>query len=158
MTVDYGVAKVRPATLSDAEALAPTLRQADLREIEASTTLTPLAALEHSLTVSSKAYAIETPEGVVGLFGVAGSDEQRFGSVWMVGSDKLLPIRYTFLRHSRKWLDELFGEFRTLGNIVDERNRVHVEWLRWLGFRFLRRIPCGLKGEVFIEFVKLRDS
>lgn len=158
MTFDYGVAKVRPATLADAEALAPRLRKADLQELEASSRETPLALLQHGVTNSLKAYAIETPRGVAALFGVVPSPQPSCGNVWLLASDDLLTIRTTFLRHSRSWLRELFRDFRLLGNLVDQRNTVHVQWLRWLGFQFYTRHPHGLNGEVFIEFTKLRDE
>lgn len=158
MTHDYGVATVRPATLADAEALAPRLRKADLQEIAACSRETPLALLQHGITHSLKAYAVETPRGVAALFGVVQSAEPSCGNVWLLASDDLLTVRNTFLKKSRYWLRDLFGDFRVLGNLVDQRNTVHVQWLRWLGFKFFRRVPCGVNGEVFIEFAKFRED
>jgi hypothetical protein len=106
---------------------------------------------------SSQCYAVELASGeVAALFGVAPSPEARLGSVWMLGSDALFSIRLTFLRHSRRWVETLFRDYTLLGNFVDERNTVHVQWLKWLGFRFLRRAPIGRNGEVFLEFVRLK--
>jgi len=156
MTVDYGVAKVRPARLKDATALAPRLRDADLHEIAARSGRPPEEVLKDGIQ-AGRAYAVELASGeVCALFGVAPTDEPRLGSVWMLGSDSLLSIRFTFLRHSRKWVENLFQGFDLLGNFVDARNVVHVEWLKWLGFRFLRRVPIGLNGEIFLEFVRLK--
>jgi len=157
MTADYGVAKVRPAVLSDAAELAPRLRKADLQELAASTTLSPQEALEAGFKAGS-AYAVETPNGVIALFGVSATPEPLLGSVWMLASEELVKIQLTFLRHSREWLHRLSAGYSLLGNFVDARNTTHIRWLRWLGFRFLRQVPIGINGENFIEFVMLRQE
>lgn len=159
MIQDYGVARVRPARLEDASALAPRLRKADLQEIDAGSGLDPVKALEASLGASERAFAVELASGeVVAIFGVAKTSEAKLGAVWMVGADSIASIRFLFLRRSREWLKELSNGFQLLGNLVDARNTLHIEWLRWLGFRFLRRASIGRGGETFIEFVKLADQ
>lgn len=156
---DYGNARVRPARSDDAVALAPKLRAADLAEIDARSGRSPLTVLLEGILFSKRCFAVELKSGeVVALFGVAPSDEPRLGLVWMLGSDRLLDIRFTFLRHSREWLRELSRGYSVLGNFVDERNTVHVAWLRWLGFRFLSRAPMGRNGETFLEFVRLPET
>ncbi len=158
MTHDYGVARVRPARPEDALALAPSLRKADLQEIEAGSNLPAADALSNSLRVSQNAFAVELASGeVVALFGVAPTNEPKLGAVWLMGSEKIKAIRFVFLRHSKTWLRELSTGFQLLGNFVDARNTLHVEWLAWLGFRFLRRAPIGRNGEEFLEFVKLSE-
>ena len=74
-----------------------------------------------------------------------------------MGSDAIKSIRFVFLRHSKTWLKQLFTGFELLGNFVDARNTLHIEWLRWLGFRFLRKARIGRNGEEFLEFVKLSE-
>lgn len=45
-----------------------------------------------------------------------------------------------------------------LFNCVDQRNEVHINWLRWLGFKFVRIIPeYGIQKLPFIEFVRIRN-
>lgn len=160
MIYDYGVMRIRCATSADAAALAPRLRQADLNEIEAGSGKPPLEVLEAGLRLSTEAYAVELSSTgeVVALFGVAPTEEPKLGAVWLLGSDKISSIRFTFLRQSKQWLTKLFSRYQLLGNSVDARNTLHVEWLRWLGFRFLRKSPVGRNGELFIEFVRLPDS
>lgn len=155
MNHNYGVAKVRKARLSDAKALAPKLRKEDLAEIAAVGWELPEACLTEGIKTSSPCYAIETKKGVVALFGVATLDELN-GSVWLLGSDELFTLKFSFLRHSKEWLRRLYGDKRILGNIVYEKNTKHVEWLRWLGFRFLRRLQ--IRGETFIEFIRLKEE
>ena len=158
MTHDYGVFRVRPARPEDAAALAPKLRQADLQEIEAGSGKPPLEVLETGLRLSTQSYAAELPSGeVVALFGVGPTAEPKLGAVWMLGSDHLKTIRFTVLRHAKTWLNTLSDSYPLLGNVVDARNTLHVEWLRWMGFRFLRRARLGRNGEEFFEFVKLHS-
>ena len=155
MIHEYGAVRVRPAQTTDAVELAPRLREADLREIQAGSNRTPQAALESALSISTQAYAIECNGRVEALFGVADTNDPQLGAVWLLGSDNLKAFRYTFLRHSKTWLNKLFADYRLLGNWVDARNTVHIEWLKWLGFRGLQRAPIGRNGEVFVEFAKL---
>lgn len=156
---NYGTLSVRPAQAEDAPALAPKLREADRQELSALTSLGPLEALSLALKCSSIAYAVEDASGeVVALFGVAPGETPDMGSVWLLGSDALATHRFTFLRHSREWLKVLFSSYRLLGNIVDARNTLHVQWLRWLGFKFLCKRRAGRNGEEFWEFIALRGA
>jgi hypothetical protein len=158
MIHDYGVARVRPATPEDADALAPLLCAADRQEVEALTDIPLRDVLLTGIKDSTACFCVELPSGEpVALFGVAPSLDPLLGAVWLLGSDHLHTIRLTFLRHSKHWLAELTKHFPLVGNYVDERNALHVGWLRWLGFRFLRRTPLGRNGEVFLEFVRLRE-
>lgn len=156
MTKDYGQIRVRPARPEDAAALAPRLRPADLREIEARSGRSPQEVLAYGLT-HGDAYAVEKDGVIAALFGVAPTPEPKLGCVWLLGSDDIQTFRLTFLRHSREWLSVLFKDYDLLGNFVDARNEVHIQWLQWLGFRFLRRLPMGRHGETFIEFVRLKS-
>lgn len=155
MIVDYGLVRVRPACLEDAAALAPKLRVADRQEIDARSGRPPEEVLRDGVS-RGRSFALELSSGEVGaLFGVGPTEEPRLGCVWLLGSDALLSIKTTFLRHSREWVDELSKGYDLLGNHVDARNTVHINWLRWLGFRFLSRAPIGRHGELFYEFVRL---
>lgn len=158
MTREYGPVKVRPATEADAIELAPRLRAADKAEIAAASGREPIEVLKEGVKLSSEVYAIERAEvGVIALFGVAPGSAPKMGVVWLLGSDALLDIRTTFLRHSREWLEQLFSNYDYLANAVYAANTAHVRWLRWLGFRFLCKRAGGISGEDFIEFVKLKQ-
>lgn len=161
--IDYGVAKVRPATPADADSLAPRLRQADLNEIAAATDESPVAVLRRGVEESGVCFAIVSPSDPSEVWGLFGSTplpaSPLVGSVWLLGSDQLTRIAYRFLRQSKPWLDRLFGDRKLLCNVVDARNTVHVRWLRWLGFRFVsRRENFGRNGEAFIEFCKIKET
>lgn len=160
---NYGIAIVRTSVAADAQRLAPRLRRADVTEIEASSTKTPLESIQAGIEHSSKCFTIVSPtdpEKVFGVFGVVDiPGTPGVGLVWLLGSDDLTRIAYKFLRHSKEWLEVLFEDAKLLCNAVDERNTVHIRWLRWLGFTFICKRPgFGIHGETFIEFCKLKPT
>jgi scaffold protein Gp13 len=148
---------VRPYQEGDAAELLPFLRKADYQEIRATTFMCVLDALEQGVEKSAPMCSIIGNTGCVeGLFGI--QPEGIFGRVWMVGSDELTknPLRRQFIRECKTYLDVLSRGYGAIGNVIDERNTVHVRWLRWMGFTFLRRIDnYGVESRPFLEFIKL---
>lgn len=141
--------------------LAATMREADRVELAASSGSSPLEALEEGYVHSPKCMTILTDQGdVVGIFGVAPNSMDRLiGHPWMLASDHLDSIRMTFLRQSKMYLDGLGGGYQLLMNCCDKRNLVHIKWLRWLGFSFIKEHPEYGVGRVpFLEFVKIGDT
>ncbi|OQW34870.1 MAG: hypothetical protein A4E20_01450 [Nitrospira sp. SG-bin2] len=93
-----------------------------------------------------------------GMFGVVPTDDLA-GAVWLLGSEALVrdPLRRQFIREGRSWLDRLHAFRPLLHNVVDERNTLHVHWLKKLGFVFIKRHPAyGYEQRPFLEFVRLR--
>ena len=153
------MAYVRLASREDAEYLAPRLRKEDVEEIRAGSGEDPLPALLHSLEVSTPGYAIiNNSEEVVGMFGAGPLPVPRLGFVWMLASPGLVDIQVPFLRQSRRWVEQMHKDVApVLTNVVDARNEVHIKWLKWLGFTFLKRHEeFGVEKCPFIEFVRLK--
>lgn len=150
--------KIRPVNASDAVQLAPRLREADRREISAVVGSDPLVALKNCVDLSIPCYAIADASVPYALFGVVpDSDTKGQGSVWLLGSDKLVEHPFFVIRHSRLWVERLQDHYKVLWNCVDARNVVHIRWLKWSGFTFLRRIEkYGVEQRPFYEFEKLR--
>ena len=145
----------RLAKEEDAKELAPRLRSADLQEIKAVTGEEPLKALERSLAWSDPGHAItDEVDKVVALFGVIpDSEEENMGCVWLLGSDDLVKHSVSFLRQSRKWVEKLHQRYDCLWNYIDARNEIHIRWLKWCGFTFLRRVEeYGVEQRPFYEF------
>lgn len=141
--------------------LARNMREADRLELMDGSGSSPLVALEDGYIHSTKCLTILTDQDeVVGVFGVAPSPVDRLiGHPWMLATDLLDSIKVTFLRQSRKYLDDLAEGYPLLMNCCDKRNTVHIKWLRWLGFSFIREIPEYGVGRVpFLEFVKIGDT
>ena len=135
---------IRPATLADCEFLAPRLRAADLMEIEALDGSEPLPALVESFNASSLARVMEHQGEPFAIYGVAPSPECSDctrGVSWMLGSDGLKDHSMWFLRTCRDMLAEMHTHAEVLFNVVDVRNTVHINWLRWAGFSFGQKYP-----------------
>ena len=143
---------VRLSKATDAVILAPRLRAADAAEVRA-LGKRPIEALIDGFRHSAQCLTIERSGRPCAMFGVvpAELDGLHVGVVWLLGSDELLCFRRLFLRESRAWLDEISQGYDLLANIIDERNTVHIRWLRWLGFSLLG--PHTIFGSSFIEFV-----
>ena len=147
--------------MEDAEILAHRLRKADRREIEAVTGEAPYDALKRSIAWSNPCYAIlDHSDSVIALFGVIPDINQAdVGSIWLLGSPEITRHSISFLRDSKIWVDQLQERYMTLWNYVDARNVVHVRWLKWCGFVFLKRIENhGVEHRPFYEFERVRAN
>jgi len=141
--------------------LSRTMRRADREELLASSGQSPLEALEEGYVLSSKTHTILTKEGqVVGVFGVApNSVDPTVGHPWMLASDLLDDVKVSFLKQCRPVADSLGEGYALLMNVCDKRNAVHIKWLRWLGYTFIREHPHYGVGKLpFLEFVKIGED
>jgi len=78
------------------------------------------------------------------------------GAPWLLGTDAVERNYVAFLRGSVEWRDQLLRDYSTLRNFVDERNRVSIRWLRWLGFTISD--PIILQGNAFRLFEMRSDN
>ncbi|QXV74663.1 putative internal virion protein [Rhizobium phage RHEph21] len=146
---------VRPSTSKDVTYLAPRLRYDDLRELLAAGSASAEAALSDGLEHSRQCLTIhDEQDNAVAMFGVVPAGDP-VGYVWLLGSDQIQFNKTQFLRHSRIELEKLQHEFPLLTNCVDARNMVHIAWLRWLGFKFLRQVTPGHLP--FYEFARISN-
>lgn len=157
------MAYVRAYSPGDAQILAPLLREADRREIQASSGRPEADVLEEGAELSVPSCSIiDDTDTVVGMFGVV--PYYDFGKVWLMGSDALVrpPTSRQLLKECKTWLSGLervgFNghRYRSLCNVIDARNTLHIRWLKWMGFTFIRTIPdYGVEKRPFLEFIKL---
>ena len=159
-SVYYDKLFVSYAIAADGEFLAPKLRKADLLELRANPNLVGMSAEEalyKSIMESDDCFVvkdIESCEPIV-LFGVKRVSENT-GMVWLVGSDKIKDHQREFLKNCRTWLEGLHRTSRILYNCVHEHNTLHLKWIRWMGFKVIKRHDgVGVNGENFYEFCKL---
>ena len=90
------------------------------------------------------------PDGkTAGMAGV-GQD----GDIWMLCTPDIHRYPITFAREAKRYVDS--REEPLLWNIVDSRNTVHLKLLKFLGFKFLRKLKHGPNNITFIEFCRVR--
>jgi hypothetical protein len=152
---------VRLSEHSDCRIVAENMRQADIAEIKANSNGTPLNALNNGFTCSLPCFTIiKQPDIPVGMFGTVPMSPAapRTGMIWMLGTDELWDIRFVFLRESKYWLNQMSKGYDFVYNVIDKRNELHLKWLEWLGFKFIREIPeYGVEGRPFLEFVRYNN-
>lgn len=145
---------IRRATHADAVDLAQRLREADLKEIRAGGINSPEEALLSGVNSPDPTYVAVDEDGVPHIiWGTHPSDEHHLGFVWMMASDGIHKHWVQILRETRPWVDRIRGHYRVLANAVHKDNIVHIRWLKWAGFTFLREFEFN--GESFLEFAKL---
>lgn len=146
---------VRLATTEDAVDMAPRLREADLKEIRAGgLTADPVEALLAGINCPDPCYvAVDEEDKPQIIFGTNPSDEPFLGYVWMMATDAIQGNWVQVLRETRPWINRIKGDYRVLANAVHAENAVHIRWLRWAGFTFLREFE--FRGSRFYEFAKL---
>ena len=141
----------RQSIYEDCIYLAPILRFADKREILDGTGMPPYNALVKGYVSSEVCFTIVDKENTpVGMFGVSEN-----GAIWLLASDNIQKIRFSFLRESRKVVELLNQKYRTLWNYVDCRNELHLRWLKWCGFKFIRQLKYGVNQKPFYEFIRI---
>jgi hypothetical protein len=151
-------AHYRPTELDDVKYVAEHLSKEDQDELYASLGMSNYSALSWSFAVSVECNSIIMPDGTVGgIFGVS-SPHKGTGCPWLMGTDRIPEISMTFLKQSKKWVEEQNKKYPLLMNYVDVRNQRAIEWLKFLGFTFIKRVEKHGHGEKpFFQFVRIDE-
>ena len=142
---------IHPATLEAALRVASNLLPEDYSEVKEGHGHDPLTALVVGFHTSDSVYFTNTNDEICGMAGV-----HQNGQIWMLCTPAILDFPHTFAREARRYVRS--RNEKLLWNFVDERNKVHIKLLRFLGFKFLRRFPYGPNNLSFIEFCRVRSS
>ena len=147
----------RLSTLEDIKYLAPRLRTSDKKEILASVGLTPYEAMMigylENVIVFTIVNKYNEPVAIFGINDVG----QNVGAIWLLATDKLKDIQYSFLRENKKVIDFLNTKYKILWNFVDCRNSLHIRWLKWCGFKFINKQKYGVLNKPFYEFIRINN-
>ncbi|MGL5918127.1 MAG: phage protein Gp13 family protein [Cetobacterium sp.] len=150
---------VREVRDGDIEFIAKHMRQADVMEVQATvgSVYSLLDALRQAVSYSAIACTV-VGDNPAAVFGVAPVSDIE-GVIWLLGTDELTSksLKREFLKQSRDYLDRL-QEFRPLlFNYVDERNTLHIRWLKWVGCTFIKRHEhYGHEQRPFLEFTRIK--
>lgn len=133
------------------------MRRADVEEVKAARGLSPAKALALSLRKSARAWTIIADGRPIAMFGVGDVNILAgVGSPWMLGTPEIERHVMIFLRNCPYWVGQLLEGYTVLRNCVDDRNRLSIRWLKWLGFKVGE--PVAFKGQLFRVFEMRTDG
>lgn len=141
-------------------AIAADMRQEDRDEIAASSTMTPLEALQAGVEVSDETWIVVDRDWTpIAVFGVAPSGFSGVGVVWMLGTDGIAREWVAIVRQARGFVDKLHDYYPTLTNLIDARNDAAMDWVMRAGFDIIDARPAyGPEKRLFFQFSKTRLS
>lgn len=152
--------KFKRITIKDIHLLTNlTLRKEDARELRTVSGISNTwLALKSCVAQSTEWTEICMEEGgeVIMVHGL--SSHGNTGIPWMVGGYGIYPHKHFLHRYSYKIIEDMHKEFKILGNIVDSRNKVHIRWLKQMGFIFDPTTNIKLRGVVFLGFYKVKED
>ena len=135
-------ATVRRAEIGDGAALFPNLRPADKREILAGTGELLQSTLDDGIRTSEECWAVVLEDETIALYGYRETDDNS-AYVWMLGSEKLLDIRWQFLRATRNTIKQIIKKYDSLWSLSYAKNTAHSDWYKWAGFKVMDTIDAG---------------
>tara|TARA_B100002019_G_scaffold139326_2_gene120023 strand:+ start:20153 stop:20611 length:459 start_codon:yes stop_codon:yes gene_type:complete len=148
---------VRQSTQEDVEYLCDNLRPEDRAEVLASHGTTR-EALQTGFDESEECWTIivtDTDE-IAGIYGLSEYDE-TMAIPWLLTTPAIKKVWLPFLRGSRKWVEEANQKYPLLTNAVDADYTVAINWLRFVGFTFIKKHEkWGVGNKPFLEFVRIR--
>ena len=79
----------------------------------------------------------ETGE-VLGIGGLEDLGSPTVGGIWLLMTKAIETRKIEFLRFSKKFLKEVFAHYKYLTNAVYKRNKLHIDWLTWIGVKWVK--------------------
>ena len=140
---------IHPITLKAALEGACNLRSEDFREISDGHGIDPLTYLAAMSADHSTVYFTSPSGKAAGMAGVG-----KKGDIWMLCTNVIHEQPILFTRQPKRYVDSRTEPL--LWNIVDSRNKAHLKLLKFLGFKFLRKLKHGPNNVTFIEFCRVR--
>jgi len=141
--------EVRVPTISDVEAVLRDVRFADMAEWYAGTGSLMPSTMDRAIRGSDLVLTLVEDGKPLLLWG---SDAD--GRLWMVATNAAVPRSIPIHRKLMPHLDELVGMYGGVFCFADLRNKVHLRWLRWMGFEELATIELGPFDLPFTTFIK----
>jgi len=155
----YDKASVRAGTKEDAYVLGPNLKEIDTLEVSACSGGSNIDGILSAFDVpNSKIYTIvdDKDDYILGMFGCGDCLHSGvgFGVPWLLGTKRLEEHSKQFLRHNRKWVKEISGEYEILYNYIHTDNAIGQRWLTWCGFDIKTNYKHRIGGQPFYLFMK----
>lgn len=159
MVTQQNVTYVRPTIPGDVATVANGMRSEDVAEVKAQSGSDPKGGLLFCFFMSKPCMTLVSRHGKpIAMWGVV-PNELGSGRIWLLGHQSMFEDpcdKGYFLRESKIQLAKLHEQYSVLFNEVDARNKVHIRWLKWMGFTFIRKHPqWGPEARPFYEFVRI---
>lgn len=144
---------IRESRAWDIDSLKDKLRESDRLEILASNNQKPYEALAYGFNQSKFCSTVLYKNEPVAMFGVVAVPGLKgHGVIWLLASEGIYRMRWTFLKLSKKFIKHMQTLYPYLHNYIDPRNAVTVGWLVWCGADLGDPAPIGFKGEMLQHF------
>ena len=115
------------------------LRPEDEDEIKAKTGTTNIQkTLLTGFTMTDYCRSFFVDDKIAGVYGVVASlDNKDIGSPFLLCTPKIKKLKIKFLRECKNRVEEMSDKFPILFNYIDSRNKLHLTWLKWCGFKII---------------------
>ena len=144
------------ANSDDANFLHNHLRPQDVRECLIHG-VTPYRALHMPLyNKKCKTFTALVDDKPICMFGTMGYDENRTGSIWLLGSSLIEQNYFSFLKASVEMIELMQCDYEILENVVPADHTKTISWLGWLGFIFHKE-PVIVNSYACLRFVRCQD-
>tara|TARA_R100000654_G_scaffold19787_1_gene40239 strand:- start:19 stop:471 length:453 start_codon:yes stop_codon:yes gene_type:complete len=138
----------RRSILPDITQLHPNLRESDVLELEAMS-VKPRTALTHGY-LNGECHTGMCEDTVICMYGVV--PDKHGARIWMLSREGIEKHALPVSRITRGEVKRFSQKHTVLYNVVDERNKIIIRWLKWLGFKFGARYLIGTNKHSFKEF------
>ena len=153
----YKTFYIRKAVKDDASSVGSRLRKEDAIEMQSfHGNADPVETLEQGIELSTDQCwtIVKNDETPVAIFGVVPAKQGLYAAVWMMGTNDIKRISREFLRNCVDWMDRLHKNHPLIGNVVFAGNKLHIKWLKYMGFNFINKhSKLGTMGLPFYEFI-----
>ena len=123
---------VRQSEIGDGAEIFPNLRPADKREIIAGTGELLQSSLDDGIRTSDECWTLVLEDEPIAVYGYRETSEKD-AYIWMLGTEKILDIRWQFLRATKNTVKQIIKNYDSLWSLSYARNTVHSDWYKWVG-------------------------
>ena len=148
---------VRQSEIGDGAEIFPNLRPADKREIIAGTGELLQSTLDDGIRTSSECWTVVLEDEPIALYGYKETDDES-AYIWMLGTEKMLDIRWQFLRATKNTINQIIKKYSFLWSLSYAKNTVHSDWYKWAGFEVIETIDTGPFNLPFNYILLTRDK
>lgn len=109
------------------------VRDIDLEEVKA---LSGKDFDDYTIGAFTECMTLLTDKGeVAGIGGIQQMDGHPI--IWLITTKVIETCQIEFLRFSQKYLKTALEKYGYLGNLAYLKNKMHINWLKWMGAEFL---------------------